>query len=746
MTYRTIGTRPPRADAPDKLTGKAVFGPDVEIPHMIVGTILRSPHAHARIIRVDTRRAEALPGVLSVVTSDDLPRNDVGEDDAGRARLRDNTLAGAKVLYHGHPVAAVAAQSAAIAARALELIRVDYEVLPAVLDASAAMEPGAPILDETLRTQSTTPVPDEPTNIASRFRYQRGDPDAAFARSDVVVERIFETATVHQGHIEPHAATAMWSDDGSLTVECSTQGAFDTRAHLHRLLCIPESLIRVIPTEVGGAFGAKNASYVEAVAAVLSRKANRPVQIVMTQAEVLLATGPSSGCWIRAKVGVAKDGRILAAEAELRYEAGAYPGSPVTAAASNMFAPYDIAAGRIEGYDVLVNKPRAGSYRAPGTTPSVFAAESLLDEVAERLGIDPLGLRHRNHAREGTVRIEGMPHASIGGTEVLAAAIACPHNRTPLEPGSGPLRTGRGVAYAYWGNWGARSSVMLSVNFDGSIDLLSGSVDITGTRTSVAMQASETLGIPLERISSRVGDTSSTGYTDTSAGSRTTMATGAAAVEAAQDVITQLCHRTAAFWKIPAEVVSYANGKLTRSDTGETLTFAEAAAKLPATGGALRGRGDVNVKSWGGACTAHIADVEVDTETGKVRVIRYTAVQDAGRAIHPQQVEGQMRGGVAQGIGWALYEGFLYDTEGRLLNTSLLDYKMPTALDVPPIETVIVEVPWPGHPFGVRGVGEPPIVPPPAAIGNAIYRATGARLTTLPMTPARVLEAMGVID
>ena len=733
-------------DAPDKLSGKAVFGPDVDVPHMVVGMILRSPHAHARIIRVDTSRAEALPGVLAVVTSADLPRDAGGAPDADLARLRDNTLAGAKVLYHGHPVAAIAAETASIGARALELIRVDYEVLPAVLDAFAAMEPGAPILDENLRTKSTTPAADEQTNVASRFRYQRGDPDAGFARAEVVVERVFRTATVHQGHIEPHAATATWSGDGSLTVECTTQGAFDTRTHLHRLLDISESRIRVIPTEVGGAFGAKNASYVEAVAALLSRKAGRPVQIVMTQREVLMATGPSSGCWIRGKVGVAKNGRILAVEAELRFEAGAYPGSPVTAAASNMFAAYDVAAGRIEGCDVLVNKPRTGSYRAPGTTPSVFAAETLLDEAAERLGIDPLELRHRNHAREGTVRIEGMPHASIGGTEVLAAAMACPHYREPLEPGSGPLKTGRGVAYAYWGNWGARSSVTLSVNFDGSVDLLSGSVDITGTRTSVAMQAAEALGIPLASITSRVGDTATAGYTDTSAGSRTTMATGAAAVEAANDVIAQLRERTAAYWKIPAEAVSFADGTLTRTDTGETMTFAEATATLPATGGAVRGRGDVNVKTWGGSCTAHIADVEVDTETGKVRVIRYTAVQDAGRAIHPQQVEGQIRGGVAQGIGWALYEGFSYDAEGRMLNTSLLDYKMPTSLDVPPIEAVIVEVPWPGHPFGARGVGEPPIVPPPAAIANAIRRATGARLADLPMTPARVLEAMGVID
>ncbi len=743
MRYRTVGTRPARVDAAAKLAGTAVFGPDVDLPHAVPGAILRSPHAHARVLRIDTSRAEALPGVLAVVTSHDLPRP--VPQDADLRRLRDNTLAGAKVLYHGHPVVGIAARTRLLAAEALELIRVEYEPLEPVLDVSRAMADGAPILDEALRTESSRPMPDRPTNIASSFSYQRGDPDEGFAGADVVVERVFETATVHQGHIEPHAGTAAWSDDGSLTVHCTTQGAFDTRAHLHRLLDIPEARIRVIPTEVGGAFGAKNTSYVEAVAALLARKANRPVKMVMTQREVLLATGPTSGSWIRAKIGVGGDGRFLAVEAELRFEAGAYPAGWVAGAAANMFAAYDIPNGRIEGYEVLVNKPKTGSYRAPGTTQSVFAAETLVDEAAERLGMDPFELRRRNRAREGTVRLEGMPHASMGSTEVLKAAMEHAHYLSALPRACGPLRYGRGVAFAYWGNWGARSSVTLSVNFDGSVDLLSGSVDITGTRTSVAMQAAETLGIALERITSRVGDTSSTGYTDTSAGSRTTMATGVAAVEAAKDVISQMRARTAALWKITADEVSYRDGTLTRTDTGETMGFAEAASRLPATGGALRGRGDVDVKRWGGACTAHIADVEVDTETGRVRVLRYTAVQDAGRAIHPQQVEGQIRGGVAQGVGWALYEGFSYDAEGHLLNANYLDYKMPTFLDLPPIETVIVEVPWPDHPYGVRGVGEPPIVPPPAAIANAICAATGARLTTLPMTPARLLEATGVL-
>ena len=408
-----------------------------------------------------------------------------------------------------------------------------------------------------------------------------------------------------------------------------------------------------------------------------------------------------------------------------------------------MLAAYDIPHGQIDGYDIVVNKAKTDAYRAPGTTPAIFAVEQVVDELAQKAGMDPLEFRLLNRAQEGTRRITGAVHTSIGSYEVLKATQEHAHYSAPL---GGPYR-GRGVAYSFWGNGGGRSSCTLDVNSDGTVSLVTGSIDITGTRTSMAMQVAETLGLPLERVRSSVGDTDSVGYTGASAGSRTTIATGVAVVTAAKDAIAQMCERAAMLWGVPADTVSYRKGAFrTGQDESLQLSFAELAAQLPRTGGAVTGVGNVNVRGVGGSFGAHIVDVEVDPETGKVTILRYTAVQDAGRAVHPAQVEGQMQGGVAQGIGWALYEGYAFNERGDMLNPTLLDYKLPTALDVPSIETVIVEVPYPDHPYGVRGAGEVPIMPPPAAIANAIYRATGARVFELPMTPARILQSMGVIS
>jgi CO/xanthine dehydrogenase Mo-binding subunit len=734
-----VGTRPPRYDGADKVTGRALYGPDISLPGLLHGKVLRSPHAHARILSIDTRRAEALSGVYGVVTAQDLP-------EAADRAARDNTLAGDKVLYVGHPIAAVAASTPHIAEQAAQLIEVEYEVLPAVVDVMEAIKDSTPLLHETMRTRSLAGMSQIPSNVASHFQHIKGDPAKGFAEAaadGVIVEREFRTATVHQGYIEPHAATAVWSADGRLTVYTTTQGAFAIRDHLVELLHLPLSQVRVVPTEVGGAFGGKNTGYVDVAAALLSRKTGRPVRIVMTRAEVFLATGPAPGALIRVKVGVTRTGRITAAQAELYCEAGAYPGAFVGAAASVIFGPYDIPHGQIDGYDVVVNKPKSATYRAPCATPVCFAAEQVIDELAEKIGMDPLEFRIVNSAREGTRQIDGAVHTDIGCYEVLKAAREHTHYSAPLE-GS---HRGRGVAHGYWGNWGAQSSCTISVNADGSVSLVTGSVDLSGTRTSLAMQAAEVLGLTLEQIKPSVGDTDSIGYTETSAGSRTTVATGIAVVKAAQDVIAQMSARAALLWDVPADTVSFHQGVFaTSEDADRRLAFAELAAQLSETGGPVTGVGNVDVQEWGVAFGTHIVDVEVDPETGQVTILRYTAVQDVGKAIHPGHVEGQMQGGVVQGIGWALYEGYVYDQDGQLLNPTFLDYKLPTALDVPPIETVIVEVPYPKHPFGARGAGEIPIVPPPAAIANAIYRAVGVRMDELPMTPARILEKMGVIE
>lgn len=735
--FNVVGERLPRYDGADKVTGKAIFGPDVALPGMAYGFILRSPHAHARILSIDTNRAEALAGVYAVVTAADLPPAENTE----QRYARDNTFASDKVLYVGHAVAAVAARTPALAEQAARLIEVEYEALPAVTDVLAAMRDDAPILHDEMRTHSLAGRGDKPSNIASHFQHVKGDPAQGFAEADVIVEREFHTRTVHQGYIESHAAVATWSDDGALTIYTTTQGSFAVRDHVVWLLGLPMSKVRVIPTEVGGAFGGKNTSYVDVPAALLARKARRPVKITMPRPDVFLATGPSSGAVFRVKMGATRDGRITAAQAELCYAAGAYPGSPVGSGANVMFGPYVIPHGQIDGYDVVTNGPRVSSYRAPGGTPANFAAETVIDELAEELGIDPIEFRLRNHVKEGDERLDGGTHGHIGGIEVLKAAQACEHYRAPL---TGPNQ-GRGVAHAAWGNWGGRSSCALNVNGDGTVNLVTSSVDLSGTRTTIAMQAAEALQLPPERIKPSVGDTDATGYADVSAGSRTTYATGIAAIQAAEDVIAQMKARAAALWDMPVERVSYAQGVFT-GGADLRFTFAELAEQVTGAGGSVGSLANVDVAEWGAGFSTHIADVEVDPETGKVTLLRYTIVQDVGQAVHPAMVEGQMQGGATQGIGWALYEGYIYNEAGQMLNANFLDYKIPTALDVPMLETVIVEVPYPKHPFGVRGVGEPPIIPPPAAIANAIYHAIGVRPDHLPMTPAHLLEKLGVIE
>lgn len=740
--YKVIGTRPVRHDGTDKVTGRALYGADIRLPGMLYGAVLRSPHAHARIHSIDTSAAAALPGVRAVVTAADLPEleskiSELGEGAVDLKYQSENVLAREKVLYWGHPVAAVAANSIHVANQAIGLIKVDYEVLPPVMRVEQAMRADAPILLDDLRTDDLSGPLEGNTNITEHFQTKRGDVEKAFAEAVVVVEREFHTATVHQGYIEPQNGTALWSADGQITIWCSTQGSFGVRDQVAEILQIPVSRIRVIPLEIGGGFGGKIGVYLEPIAALLSKKAGeRPVKLSMSRAEVLAATGPTSGSHIKVKMAADSSGKITAAQAYLAYEAGAYPGSPVRSGAGVIFAPYNIENVQVDGYDVVVNKPRAAAYRAPGGSNAAFASETVIDELAEKLGIDPLEFRRMNGAKEGDRRADGPIYGKIGFMETLEAAMQSEHYQTPLE---GPNR-GRGVACGYWGNYGGKSSASAALNPDGTISLVEGSVDIGGSRTAIAMQLAETLGIPVDRIRPSVADTDSVGYTEGTYGSRTTFATGWAVYELGKNLVREFTKRAADFWEVDPGLVVYENGCLSYED--KQMTLAELGSHMDDYGGPVSSSASVRAEKWGPAFACHIVDVEVDPETGKVQIVRYTAVQDVGTAIHPSYVESQIQGGVAQGIGWALNEEYVYDEHGRLLNASYLDYRIPTALDLPMIDTVLVEVANPGHPYGVRGVGEVPIVPPPAAVANAIARATGARLNVLPMSPGHVLEAL----
>ena len=738
--YQVIGTRPIRHDGVDKVTGRAQYGADIHLPNMLHGKMLRSPHAHARIVTIDTRAAAALPGVKAVVTAADLPSapdkvQEYGETVSNVRYESWNVLAHDKVLYHGHAVAAVAADDPHTAEAAVRLIQVEYEVLPPVMNVEAALASDAPILIDFLRTDEMGKKGDQPTNLASHLRHQRGDLAAGFAAADVIVEREFHTGTVHQGYIEPQNGTVIWGDDGHVQVWCSSQGAFAIRSQMADLLQIPVSQVTVTPLEIGGGFGGKLDVYLEPAAALLSRKAgHRPVKMTMSRTEVLQATGPTSGSTIRVKMGATRDGKLTAAEAALYYEAGAFPGSPVGAASGVIFAPYKLENVQIDGYDVLVNRPHAKAYRAPGGTNAAFAAETVIDELALQLDIDPLEMRRINGVVEGDRRPDGPVYPKIGFVETLDAIAESDHYQTPLE---GPYR-GRGVASGFWFNWGGKSSVSASVNADGTVSLVEGSTDIGGTRASLAMQLAETLGIAAEDVHPQVAGTDSVGYNDVTGGSRTTFGTGWAVYELGKKLNEEMRKAAADLWDVTPESITVERGIF--SHNGDSLSFKELAAEagdVPITAAA-----SVHPKKFGPGFATHVVDVEVDPETGKVTILRYTASQDVGTAIHPSYVEGQIQGGVAQGIGWGLNEEYVYDDEGHLLNGNLLDYRMPTALDLPMIDTILVEVPSPGHPYGVRGVGEVPIVPPPAALANAIYRALGVRMTVLPMSPGNVMQAV----
>ena len=740
--YRVIGTRPIRHDGVDKVTGRAVYGNDVQLPGLLYGRVLRSPHGHARIRSIDTSKAEKLKGVISVITSADIDAHEskmaeLGEGAVNLAYLCENVLARKKVLYKGHAVAAVAATSPHIAEEALKLIHVDYEPLPAVTWVLDAMKDDAPILIDGLKTEG---VPTEkkqgPTNIAQHLVFTKGDIAKGFSEADVIIEREFKTATVHQGYIEPHVATALWSADGHVTVWASTQGSFTCRQQTAELLAIPVSKVTVIPCEIGGGFGGKIRVYIEPVAAILSKKTGRPVKVMMSRADVFESTGPTPGSFIRVKLGAKKDGTLVAGEAWMAYDAGAYPSGIIGPGCVCVFACYDLPHARVEGFDVVLNKPQTAAYRAPGSTNAAFACETVIEELAEKLGIDPIDFRLKNASKEGTRRPDGPAYPVIGLVETLERAKAHPHYSAPLE---GPNR-GRGIGCGYWMNAGLKSSVTAHVNGDGSVTLIEGSTDIGGSRTSIAMQLAETLGIGSADVIPRVVDTDSVGYTDVTGGSRTTFATGWAAHETALDIRRQMAERAAGFWKCTPNEVKFDAGVY--SNGSESLTFKELAGKIQETGGTITGRASIEAKGVGSTFGTHIVDVEVDPDTGKVKILRYTAVQDCGRAIHPSYVEGQIQGGVVQGIGWALNEEYVYDDKGVMRNASMLDYRMPTAVDVPFIEAVIIEVPNPRHPYGVRGVGEVPICPPPAAIAAAIYQATGVRMYELPMSPPKVCQAM----
>ena len=764
--YRVIGQSPVRPDGVDKVTGHANFGADIKLPGMGYARLKTSPHAHAIIKRIDYSKALALPGVLAVVTGLDFPDPNDEQVQSGPGRIARRYLIGNfmaidKVVFFGHPVAAVAASSWHIAEDALDLIEVEYEVLPPVLTAYDAIKPDAPILHPQIRTQEPLGSvrgeadenglaevgemlgsSDRPSNVASHLQTTLGDVNTGFAEAEIIVEGEFHNDTAHQGYLEPHTATADWSADGSLSIWSSSQGIFAAvRDPLANILKMPPSMIKVTGMEIGGGFGGKNRIYCEPIAALLAKKTGRPVQLTMTRQEVIQASGPAAGVYTWAKLGAKKDGTIVAAQSRMYYEAGGFPGAPVGGGLNTSYAAYNIPNVRMDGYDILVNRPRNAAYRAPGAPGPNYAIESLIDELAIKLDIEPMELRIKNAAVEGTQRPNGTKVGITGNVQVMKALMESPHYRSEL---SGPYR-GRGVALGFWGANSGAHSVNATVNADGRVIISTAAMDIGGLRAIEAQVMAEVLGIPYADVSPRYADTDSIGYTGLTAGSGTGSGMSASVFHVAHQIKQRMVERAAAIWGVEAAAVEYDTATATlrtpANGTAEAqeITFKALAGRQAATGGFISGHVDLGGASGAATYGGNIVDVEVDPETGKVTILRYTCVQDVGQILHRGYVEGQIQGGAVQGIGMALTEEYVYDAAGVLRNGSLLDYRMPTTLDTPNIETIVLEVPHPGHPLGVRGVGECAIVMPMAAIANALHDALGVRMYQLPATPRVIL-------
>ncbi len=697
--FRVIGKSPIRHDGTDKVTGRALYGADMNLPGMLYGKVLRSPHPHARIKSIDLSDLKKHPECKAIVTSKDLaPAPEVTKDPLyGQVRIT-NVLASEKVLYKGHPILAIASNSPDQAEELLRLVKIEYEILKHSSTVEEAISKDSDIIHE--NWEKTSDIYDSNpngTNIGTIEVYKLGDADDALKNSEHILEREFRTKTVHQGYIEPTNGTAWWRPNDRLTIWCSSQGHFGIRDSVAMVLGIPASQITVIPMEIGGGFGGKLSAYLEPLAAVLSKKSGFPVKMTMSRSEVLEATGPTSG-----------------------------------RAASAIFSPYNIENVHIDGYDIVTNKPKSAAYRAPGSPIAMFAVESMMNEIAEIVNLDPVDLRILNAARKGTRRADGVINGTIGAIDVMQSIKNHPHYTMPLPKGD---FVGRGISLGFCRNNAGISSVISNMLPDGNFSLTEGSVDIGGSRTAVAQQFAEVLEIPVENVIPQIGDTDTIGYTSVTGGSGVAFKTGFAAYHTANDIKSQLIKRAALIWDTPQDNVQYKEGTLFHSSDPELkLSLKQIAALLGDTGGPITGKSHINPAGQEGSYAANIIDLRVDPGTGKIEILKVSAFQDVGRAIHPGYVEGQIQGGTAQGIGWALNEEY-FMVDGEMKNNSFLDYRMPTSLDLPMIDPIIIEVNNPNHPFGVKGVGESNIVPPLAAISHAVYNAIGKRVYELPMNP-----------
>jgi CO/xanthine dehydrogenase Mo-binding subunit len=659
------------------------------------------------------------------------------------------------VRYVGQPVAAVAAATVEAAEAAAAAVEVVYEALPRVLDLEAALAPGAPLVHPEWASYTALPILKRDGNVCNRARIVVGDVERGFLEADRIFEHRFRTGMVHQGYTEPRAAVAQWDASGQVTVWSNTQLPFDIQNTLAEILRIPPSKVRVIVPGIGGGFGGKLRVGVEHVAAILARQTGRPVRLATTSAEELTAAYPRQGTLVEVKTGVTRDGRITAKEARIWFDTGAFAGSgPGVASVATLVlaGPYRIPNLLVEGYAVYTNKTNCGSFRAPSGPQANFAVESQMDLIADALGLDPLEFRLRNIVREGEEGPTGQVLTAVGLEECLrrAADAIGWQDRRP-----GPWR-GKGLACGWWTTTGGSSGVYVKINPDGTVALNTGAAEIgTAALTGAAQVLAEELGVDLADVSVVSADTFATPFDFGAQGSRTAFAVGNACRAAVAELKRKIFAQAATLLAVPEAALRLGDKHVVAD--GKRVSLAELARQSQLAGGGLIAHGTfvapptphdtkrveahVYPAFHSPSFHCHAVDLSVDPETGEVAIHRYVVAQDVGFAMNPTGIEGQIEGGVAQGLGQALSEEIVY-ADGRVLNPNLTDYKMPTALDVPRVTSILVQHPSLVGPYGAKGVGEPPNIEPPAAVANALAAAAGVRITDLPITAEKVALAL----
>ncbi len=747
--YLAVGHSEKRIDGPDKLIGQARYAADLNMPGLLHARLVLSLYAHARIKSINTEAARQVPGVVRVVTADDLPIKP-GES-ASRKR---NPLAKDVVMFYGQPIVVVLGETEAAARDGAELVMVEYEALPVAVDLLAAMSKDAPVVQSKEaqgdnkeasmhNAGASSGEEDEkielPPNVSNHNHMKRGDIEAGFKEAAAISERTYILPAVHQSYIETQSVTVAPDPMGRLVVYTSTQAAFYCRDEVAEALGIPLDRVRVVTMTVGGAFGGKFV-LIEPLAAALAMLAKRPVRLALYRMEDLMAANPAPNAHIEFKIGARADGTICAMKSKVIFSSGIYSGSPWWSAGSLAFS-YRVPNFDIEAFEVLTHQVNAGAYRAPGATQITFVAESAIDDLAHQLGRDPIEFRLQNCVVEGDLNNNGRAWPRIGLKECLETLQQHPAYQNRHQKGADE---GIGVAVGGWGGGLEPASAMCRMDQDGKFTLQVGVSDISGVQTSLLLIAAEVLGLKPDQIRVVIGDTDNAPYAGGSGGSKTLYTVGAAVVKAAEDAREQIKKIAATELEAAPEDLELKDGKVNvkgvPSRSVDMLTIAKRSfggKHVP-----VLGCGGSAITKQAPGFAAHLVKVKVDRETGEVEVLEYVAVQDVGQAINPEEVRGQIHGGVTQGLGWALYEQLVYDENGTLLSGSLMDYAVQNASQVPNIEAILVQIPSEGGPFGARGVGEPPIVPGGGAIGNAIYDAVGVRVNQIPATPERVLKAI----